>query len=254
VDEASVQLNGSVRRWVTRKDGDAYPPECMLPSFASGRQSCMVWGAIWHGGRSELICFDQSESTGKRGGVTAVMYRDQITKQELKRNWQHLSTRWRGYGTPRIVEDGARVHTAQVNRLVGEQQHFRYLNHPPSSPDLNAVEHCWAAVKRKYALLPRHPTTVDTMFEEYKRLWQEIPQEDINNMIDSMPKQLKAVRKCRGWSTKYQVSCSLFWRSKLTLLVSHRHCFKPLALCMLMPYLSADHRLNNPFATQHSAT
>jgi hypothetical protein len=41
------------------------------------------------------------------------------------------------------------------------------------------------------------------MFEEYKRLWREIPQEDIDNMIDSMPRQLKAVRKCRGWATKY---------------------------------------------------
>ena len=40
----------------------------------------MLWGAVWHGGRSELVLFDTSQSTGKRGGVTAAIYRNQITR------------------------------------------------------------------------------------------------------------------------------------------------------------------------------
>jgi hypothetical protein len=84
-DEASVRLDGHCRTWVTRKTGEAYREECMVPRLHCGRASCMVWGAIYYGGRSELVCFDTSGSKGKKGGVTAVIYRDKITKGEL--NW-----------------------------------------------------------------------------------------------------------------------------------------------------------------------
>ena len=52
VDEAAIRLNGTIRTWVTRRDGEAWLEECMMPKLMSARKACMVWAAIWHGGRS----------------------------------------------------------------------------------------------------------------------------------------------------------------------------------------------------------
>lgn len=203
VDEASVRTDRTFRTWVTRKDGEAWLEECMAPKLLGGRKSIMVWGAIWHGGRSKLVRFDTSQSEGKRKGVTAAIYRDQITRGELKRCWNRVNTNWRAYGGARIVEDGARVHTSKINRDIGKRQRFRYMRHPPSSPDLNPIENCWAHLKRKLAQLPRRPTTPETLFEALQQIWNAIPQTMIDRMIDSMPRRLKKVKERHGFTTKY---------------------------------------------------
>lgn len=200
VDEASMRLDGHCRTYVTRASREAYREDCLFPRLHALRGSCMVWAAIWHGGRSELIRFDHSESEGKRSGVTAVIYRDQITKGELRRNWREVCAWWRGYGRPRIVEDGARVHTSPVNRIVGAKQGFRYLDHPPYSPDLNPIENCWALMKRKLSHMSPRPTTIDGMFAVAKDIWRAIPQAHIDATVDSMPWRLKEVKKRRGLS------------------------------------------------------
>ena len=164
----------------------------------------MIWGAIWHGGRSKLVRFDTSGSGGKRKGVTAAIYRDQITRGELKRCWTNLNNSWRGYrGESRILEDNARIHTANTNRDVGHQLRFKYIDHPPYSPDLNPIENCWSWIKRKLAQLPRRPTTMEELFLAAEAIWNSIPQAFIDRMIDSMPRRLEEVRKRRGLGTRY---------------------------------------------------
>lgn len=202
-DEAALRLDGSLKVHVTRKDGEAYNQDCMLPRLFAARTMCMIWAAIWHGGRSQLFQFNTSESEGARGGVTAVLYRDQITRGELKRAWGRVNTSWRAYGGARILEDNAPIHTSVTSRSAGLAQRFKYLQHPPSSPDLNPIENCWAMLKRKWARCHRRPSTVNGMMERLEELWQEIPQSAIDRTIDSMPKRLLEVRKSRGWATKY---------------------------------------------------
>lgn len=202
-DEAALRMNGSVQRWVTREAGEAYLAECMVSKLLSEKKTCMVWAAIWHGGRTELHRFDTEASAGKRKGVTAVIYRDQITKGALKRAWTRVNSNYRAYGGARIVEDGAKIHTSATNRLQGLRQRFRYISHPPSSPDLNPIENCWAWLKRKLGQLPHRPTTVEELFEKAQELWMGMPQSVIDNCIDSMPRRLAQVRRNAGFVTKY---------------------------------------------------
>jgi protein-L-isoaspartate O-methyltransferase len=69
-----MDRQGSGDIWISREHHEAIVPEALLPNLIQGGGMIMVWGAVWHGGRSQLVRFDCSESTGERGGVTAVIY------------------------------------------------------------------------------------------------------------------------------------------------------------------------------------
>ena len=114
-DESAIRLNFIPRRFVTQYQGEELLEECLAPKLLSSRESIMLWGAVWHGGRSQLVLFDTSESTGKKGGVTAAIYCDQITSGPLKATNLRLTDVWRGYGRPRVLEDNAPIDTSAVN-------------------------------------------------------------------------------------------------------------------------------------------
>ena len=121
VDEAMVKVNGNGVVWVTLATNKAYLEECMRAKMKGRVDGIMLFAGIWHGGGTELVSFDTSGSTGKRKGVTAAIYRDQITKGPLKTAWNRLNNRWRGYGGARILEDIVGIHKSPVNRLQGLQ-------------------------------------------------------------------------------------------------------------------------------------
>lgn len=202
-DEAAVRMDGTIKRWVTRRQEEAYMKECMVPRLLGNQATMMVWGAIWKGGRSQLYRFDTSGSERKRKGVTAKLYARQITQGELKRCWNQVNSSWRAYGGARIIEDNAPIHTAAGNRSIGLKQQFKYLNHPPNSPDLNPIKNTWAYLKRLWANTPRRPTDQDGMFERLQELWMRIPQAVIDRTVESMGERLRQIRQRRGWTIKY---------------------------------------------------
>lgn len=176
----------------------------------------MVWGAVWYGGRTPLTRFDTSQSTGKRkgeqwqspvcadvAGVTAAIYCDQITEGPLLDAWKRVKRVWRGYGRPWVVEDNAPIHKAQRARGKAEQLGMRFLEHPPSSPCLNPIEHVWMLLKRRLASLRPRPTTQDALFEAAVAIWAEIDQEVIDRLIMSMPDRIKAVVDAEGGYIPY---------------------------------------------------
>ena len=77
-------------------------------------------------------------------------------------------------------------------------------------PDMNPIEHIWRALK---SLLHRtHPDIhlLKDNQEDIQNLkrwivdaWEAIPQELIDTLILSIPRRLRALRKAKGWYTKY---------------------------------------------------
>ena len=125
-----MTFNHCNKTWVWRTTSEALTKDCVVPRFGKGKGSVMLWGAIWHGGRSELSTFDCSQSEGKRGAITGKVYTAQIIQTALKVVWRRVNTAWRAYGGARIVEDNAPVHTKESIE-VGRKQRFKYLDHPP---------------------------------------------------------------------------------------------------------------------------
>ena len=75
---------------------------------------------------------------------------------------------------------------------------------------MNLIEYVWK--KLKEVIHQRHPELIDMGKSEADLLalsaaiidaWDAIPQTWLNNLIDSMPRRVEAVRKKKGWHTKY---------------------------------------------------
>lgn len=198
-DEASVCLEGTARKWVWRRPDEAYDPALINLKLRRG-PAIMVWAAIYKGGKSKLLLLDTSQSEGKRRGVTAAIYRDQVTNGPLR----DLVTAMRLVGrSPKVLEDNAKVHTAAIARECALEHGFEFIDHPPSSPDLNPIEHCWAWLKHQLATGDRHPTNPTELFSTISAIWDRMPQEMVDHIISTMTERNADVLKARGKYTRW---------------------------------------------------
>ena len=74
---------------------------------------------------------------------------------------------------------------------------------PPQSPDLNPIEHLWAHVKRELAKYPEPPKGYNMLWERVIDVFYSIPKEVYQNLIESMPARIQAIKKAKGGYTKY---------------------------------------------------
>ena len=68
---------------------------------------------------------------------------------------------------------------------------------------MNPIEHLWRYVKIKLALDRSQPKNADDMWAKFERVWDAIPTNFCEELINSMPKRVKALIKARGGHTKY---------------------------------------------------
>ena len=114
-----------------------------------------------------------------------------------------------------FLQDNARIHTAKLSQQLFQEYGVWVVEHPPYSPDLNAIEHLWIFLKEMtYKLHPelkymqggnirkkqalknaiKHAISVI----ESKELW-DIPA----RLIASIPDRIQAVLAVNGYQTKY---------------------------------------------------
>jgi transposase len=105
------------------------------------------------------------------------------------------------------MQNNVPIHTAESSLEWLEIYDVRVLDWPPSSPDLNPIEHVWLVLKRTlYKLHPEFDTMGD-LVEEFeaglKEAWATIPNTLIKKLILSMPDRLEACKAVKGYRTKY---------------------------------------------------
>jgi hypothetical protein len=192
---------------VTRRRGEAYLPECVVPTFPNNRQSLMVWGAISHGHKGPLIRLDMDPpaltSTGKKkgGGLSSQSYASQVLEGPLK---DFISCMEKEKGLEMlVVEDGAPPHRGQAAKLARKRLGIHSLPHPPNSPDLNPIEPIWRMLKNRVYNTPGSRQSLEHLWAITQSTWDSITVEEVNQHTGKMCARVAAVAKAKGLQTQF---------------------------------------------------
>ena len=156
-NECSIKLG----KWpgcqfITCHPGEEYLLECIQPTFHSGQQTLMLWGAIRTGRKEPLIRLDMAQdmengnenSKKKQGrGLNGAKYVAQVLQGPLKEFVKELEDE-RGHDML-VVKDGAPGHTSKLASKARSELGIKKLTHPPKSPDLNLIKPLWYVYSQK---------------------------------------------------------------------------------------------------------
>ena len=100
--------------------------------------------------------------------------------------------------------------------------HFRFLDWPAQSPDLNPIENLWIILKKQlrdeYESPPRN---LDELWERIEEQWYAIPLGVCKNLVESMPRQTAAVLSAKGLWTKPFINIVIKLRFSIICWVVH---------------------------------
>jgi HPt (histidine-containing phosphotransfer) domain-containing protein len=79
------------------------------------------------------------------------------------------------------------------------------MNWPARSPDLNPIEHLWDVVGKQVRARRGELVSLQELRRVVQEEWNNTLQEEIQHLIESMPRRLEAVIRARGGNTKYWI-------------------------------------------------
>ena len=74
---------------------------------------------------------------------------------------------------------------------------------PAVSPDLNPIQHVWDQLQHRLSQRPNQPQTLDELENALREEWNNLPQQNMVNLIMSMQRRCQAVLRARGGHTEY---------------------------------------------------
>lgn len=181
-DESVFQIGGHrLKRWEF-DDEEIFFQTVKFPT------KIMVWGAIHKGGRTSLYIVE--------GTMTADKYSSEVLDKHLKPYMRENCRQWY-----RLYQDGASSHTAKLTKRRVAAMRLKVMTSPPNSPDINPIENIWGLMD--VHIKEKEPRTKAELVAAVKEAWEKIPQNTIDNVIDSMPRRIQAVMDNDGKWTKY---------------------------------------------------
>ncbi|PRD37051.1 UNVERIFIED_CONTAM: Transposable element Tcb1 transposase [Trichonephila clavipes] len=80
---------------------------------------------------------------------------------------------------------------------------MQLLPWPAYSPDMSPIEHVCDLFGRRLTRDPCPAASKDELLLRIQAIWNSLPQADIQNLFDSMPRRIAAFIAVRGGYTKY---------------------------------------------------
>ena len=149
----------------------------------------MFWGGVMWGRRTPLVVME--------GAETAIRYRNDILRPIVQQYQQNFGEEFV------LMDDNSRPRRAHlVNELLHDNNIAR-LEWPACSPDMNPIEHASDTLKR--AVFGR--TDPSTTLRDLRRIavgeWDNLNQQDLDELVESMPRRIQACINARGHATGY---------------------------------------------------
>ncbi|GFU12329.1 transposable element Tc1 transposase [Trichonephila clavipes] len=178
-DESMFSLQSDSRRTlIWRAPGTHYHQENTIERHRYGGGGRLVWGRIILGSRTDLRV--QSVT------MTGHIYRGVILEQHVRLFWGAMGAEFL------FIDDNARLHRANIADECLQSEDITRIDRPAYSPNLNPIEHAWDMLGRRIAARQPPPTCLPELRRALLDECCNIPQDQIDNLILSMPRRFKA--------------------------------------------------------------
>jgi len=189
-DEKKFNLDGPdgfAYYWHDLRKGDL-----IFSTRQHGGGSVMIWVAISHTFSADVVEIP--------GTLNATRYK-QILQTHLVPICDEIQAEYEEHAV--FQQDNARPHVAHTTLDWLDERGIDYLEWPSKSPDLNPVENIFGILARHVYHENRQFATLDELRAAIQESWDEIGQEEIAAIIDSMHHRMVAVIASHGSYTKY---------------------------------------------------
>lgn len=147
----------------------------------------MVWGAFSYHHRTRLHIFNRA--------VNAVTYRDVLQDNVVPLFRNHPELHF-------YQHDNARPHTARATTEFLQANNISVLPWPSLSPDMAPIEHVWDEIGRQL-YRSRMPHTLEDLRRDVTAAWDQLPQDFLRTLVNSMRRRCHACIDSNGGHTRY---------------------------------------------------
>ena len=147
----------------------------------------MVWCFISWNGVGPLVFVE--------GGIDSNLYIENLKNYVLPHVLEELDENGR---VQWYVDDGVTCHDSQEVIDYCDSKGIQRPYWPPTSPDMNPIEHVWGWMKNQLTYLTVAPRDIEDLKRIIADIWYGFDTQKIRELFKSMPNWIRALHRANG--------------------------------------------------------